>query len=49
MEKEQLISKNKSLEETVQRCKEEDDMRNSRAQAIIKEYFKPSVALSNIK
>jgi hypothetical protein len=49
IECELLKSKLKSLEDTVQRFKEEDEMRNSRAQAMIKEYFKPSVALSNLK
>ena len=49
METGMLKSKNKQLEDTVLRFKEEDDLRNSRAQAMIKEYCKPSVALASLK
>ena len=49
MEKEQLRSKLKNLEELVQRYKEEEDDRNKRAQAMFKEMFKPSTVLNTLK
>ncbi len=48
IECELLKSRVKALEDTVQRFKEEEQLRNTRAQEMIKEYFKPSIALSNI-
>jgi len=49
MEKEQLKSKLKSLEELLARYKEEEDDRNKRAQAMFKEMFKPSTVLNTLK
>ena len=44
---ETLKSKVKMLEETIQRYKEEDEIRNIKGQAMIKEYFRPSSVLNN--
>ena len=46
---ENLKSKVKMLEETIQRYKEEDEIRNVKAQAMIKEYFRPSSVLNSSK
>ena len=46
MESEHLKAKLKSLEDILQRIREEEDTRNRKAQDMIKEVFKPSVALS---
>lgn len=46
MENEHLKAKLKSLEDILQRIREEEDTRNRKAQDMIKEVFKPSVALS---
>ncbi len=37
------------LEETIQRYKEEDEIRNVKAQAMIKEYLRPSSVLNSSK
>jgi hypothetical protein len=44
-----LKTKVKMLEETIQRYKEEDEIRNVKAQAMIKEYFRPSSVLNSSK
>ena len=49
MDNEGLKSKIKLLEDTLERYREEDDSRNKKAQALIKEVFKPSAVLANSK
>ena len=48
MESEHLKIKLKTLEDIVKRFKEEDEMRNAKAQAMLKEYFKPSAVLNSL-
>jgi hypothetical protein len=46
MERDQLKLKVNSLEDIIEKYKEEDDSRNKKAHAMIKEVFKPSNVLS---
>lgn len=48
MESEHLKSKIKSLEDILNRYKDEDNERNKKAQAMFKEVFKPSQVLSSL-
>lgn len=48
MENEHLKAKIKNLEDILARYKQEDDIRNQKAQAMFKEVFKPSQVLSSI-
>jgi hypothetical protein len=45
-DRDQLKLKLKSLEEIVDKYREEDDTRNKKAHAMIKEVFKPSTVLN---
>ena len=46
MERDQLKQKVKALEDIVEKYREEDDSRNKKAHAMMKEVFKPSNVLN---